>query len=371
MAVELLTGQPGHGKTQLAIRKGLDFVKAGRTVYAGNIRGLKYADAGFVELERFEDWESCPDGSVVIWDECYDALPQRGPGKKVPAHVEALARHRHRGFDFILIAQQTKQLDTFVSGLIERHIHCRRKFGTSMVRLREFDRWEREPEKSTPLVTGTWRLDPKVWPLYESATQHTVKRRIPWYVYALPLAIIGVIAAWIAVPTMFVSRAAELERSGGGETGALATGAPRPGSAKGRGADPLRYTDPVAFFHPRIDGQPWTAPAYDDVEIAPPPRIACMSSKRSCTCLTVEQGTTYATSELACRTIARLGYFDPTYQPRNRDERAAPEPRTYADARSVQPERPTAAAAGWSAIPIRSAYRQPQAIPDYAGGLSR
>lgn len=98
MAINLLTGQPGHGKTQLAIRMGLDFVKAGRTVFAGNIKGLKYEACGFQQLESFDKWRDCPDGSVVIWDECYDALPQRSSSKAVPAHIEALARHSQRNW---------------------------------------------------------------------------------------------------------------------------------------------------------------------------------------------------------------------------------------------------------------------------------
>jgi zona occludens toxin len=368
MGITLITGQPGHGKTQWAIAQALKLAKEGRTVYAGNIRGLDYDAAGFQKLDRFEDWESLPDGSVVLWDECYDALPQRAAGRKPPPHVEALARHRHRGFDFLLVAQQTKQLDSFVSGLVERHLHARRKFGTSTVRIKQFDKWERDAEKATPLQTLTWRLSPAVWKLYESATVHTVKKSFPWYFYALPLAIAVVAILFYTFVDRWENRTLESQASATAQTGALATvgaGGAVHGGQTGRQQNPMRYTDPEGFFRPRIDGQPWTAPAYDDVAITKPPRIACMSSAKSCTCMTIEQGTIYATSDYACRLNARLGYFDPTYEPPRAQvaNRTLPEPSRPSQA-SAQVERSTAAA-GWSPIPIREPYTQPQAVPDY------
>lgn len=323
MAITLVTGQPGHGKTQWAISQARKLVKEGRTVYAGNIRGLKYDLAGFTKLESFEDWESLPDGSVVVWDECYDALPQRAAGRKVPAHVEALARHRHRGFDFILIAQQPKQLDSFVSGLIERHVHCRRRFGTQSVVLREWDRWERDPDKATPIVRNSWKLDKTIWPLYESATDHTMKRRVPWYVYALPLGILAVVGAFLGVPGLMIGKASDIERQaeqGGREPASSGAVAPMLGGARPAMPPTQRQTDPIAYVRPRVPTMLWTAPAYDDVPMAPPPRIACMSSERSCGCIKFGNGqsVTVKLDDVMCRIIAREGYYDPTFQPDQR-----------------------------------------------------
>lgn len=78
--------------------------------------------------DHAKDWQNLPDGAVVVVDECYSAFPRRMPGAKVPAYVEALATHRHRAFDFLLICQQAKQqVDGFVLGLVEWHEHVRRK----------------------------------------------------------------------------------------------------------------------------------------------------------------------------------------------------------------------------------------------------
>lgn len=323
MAITLVTGKPGHGKTQWAIGQALKALREGRTVYAGNVKGLKYDLTGFQRLESFETWQDLPDGSVVLWDECYDALPQRPAGRKVPDHVEALARHRHRGFDFFLIAQQPNQLDSFLHGLIERHIHCRRLFVGQTVQLREWDRWEREPEKRTPIVRNTWRMDKSIWDLYESATLHTMKRRIPWYVYALPIAIVAVVGAFLGVPGLMVGKARDLEQQAqGGATPTGAAGAATVGGALpyARGIPSQRTEDPISYVRPRVAAMPWTAPAYDDVPFQPPPRIACMSSEHRCGCIQFGNGqsVTVRLDDVMCRIIAREGYYDPTFSPDRR-----------------------------------------------------
>lgn len=309
MAIVLVTGQPGHGKTQYALQRGLEFVAEGRAVYAGNVRGMRHDLAGFKPLDDFKEWESLPDNSVVLWDECYDAIPQRASGRPVPAHIEALARHRHRGFDFILVCQQPMQLDGFVFGLIERHLHVRRKFGTQFLRIKVWDRAERQPEKAKQLVTQTVKLNPKVYPLYESATQHTVKRHVPWYFVALPIGLAFLAFCMWAVPTMFVERAREIEAQGAGRTAALADGRPATG-AKGS----TIKGDYIAAMRPRVEGLPWTAPAFAEREVKAEPEIFCISSESSCTCLT-EQGTRVRVQASVCRHIARYGVYNPFREP--------------------------------------------------------
>lgn len=65
-----------------------------------------------------------------------------------------------------------------------------------------------------------------------------------------------------------------------------------------------------------IDGQPWTAPAYDALEIPrnSPPRVFCMASGHDgyagCSCLT-EQGTRYVIEQNRRRLIATDGQYEP------------------------------------------------------------
>lgn len=334
------TGQPGHGKTLHGIDRLLEFKDQGRAVYACNIREFDYAKAGVLELtpEQFRDWPNfLPDGAVALVDEAYEhgMLPKRPPGSKVPFHVEQLAKHRHRGLDFIFISQSPdKQCDQFVHDLIERHVHVRRRFGTKFVHLREFDRFEAQAEKATPLVTKRKALPKRPMGLYKSTEMDTTERKIPWYYIALP------IAAVTGLGLMYYTFGNMGQRLGGSDVnpispsaqvahaspdGASATAG---GVGAGRGTATLRgYVDQ---FMPRIPSQPWSAPVYDGVINLPsdPPRLFCMSSlggtngqgdqdDPSCTCVT-EQGTRYhLADEPTCRLIARHGQYEPYRDERN------------------------------------------------------
>ncbi|WP_239499605.1 hypothetical protein [Stenotrophomonas maltophilia] len=84
-----------------------------------------------------------------------------------------------------------------------------------------------------------------------------------------------------------------------------------------------RSSDYVAWVTPRIQGQPWTAPAYDSLSIPTnqPPRVYCMASGDGldangehqigrCSCKT-EQGTTYVMDQQQCRMVAVNGQYEP------------------------------------------------------------
>ncbi len=330
------TGQPGHGKTLHAIERLLEFKDQGRIVYACNIREFDYAKTGVLEMtpEQFRDWPNfLPDGAVALVDEAYEhgMLPKRPPGGKVPVHVEQLAKHRHRGLDFIFVSQSPdKQCDQFVHDLIERHVHVRRRFGTKFVQLREFDRFEAQAEKATPLVNRRRALPKRPMGLYKSTELDTTERRVPWYIVALPVMLV------VAVGLIYYVFGGMAERLGGSPVEtvpiASAAAAPRDGAsatAGGAAAQPQHrpLKEYVDQFLPRIPSQPWTAPVYENSLSLPsePPRLFCMSSlggqnglgqidDPSCSCVT-EQGTAYDLDESTCRYIARRGQYEP-YLPR-------------------------------------------------------
>lgn len=327
------TGQPGHGKTLHAIERLLEFKDQGRMVYACNIREFDYAKTGVLEMtpEQFRDWPSfLPDGAVALVDEAYEhgMLPKRSPGAKVPHHVEQLAKHRHRGLDFIFVSQSPdKQCDQFVHDLIERHVHVRRRFGTKLVHLREFDRFEAQAEKAIPLVVKRKTLPKRPMGTYKSTELDTTERRIPWYFIALPIvAVVGAVLMYTTFGRMD-------KRFGGDDAAQLPTpsksaAAPRDGAsatAGGGGVAPQAMTveQYASQFLPRIPSQPWTAPAYDSALTLPsrPPRLFCMASRGgqnaqgdiddpSCTCVT-EQGTQYDLEDATCRYVARHGQYEP------------------------------------------------------------
>jgi hypothetical protein len=326
------TGQPGHGKTLHAIERLLEFKDQGRICYACNIREFDYGKTGVLEMtpEQFRDWtEFLPDGAVALVDEAYEhgMLPKRAPGAKVPHHVEQLAKHRHRGLDFIFVSQSPdKQCDQFVHDLIERHIHVRRRFGTKFVHLREFDRFESNAEKATPLTIKRKALPKRPMGTYKSTELDTTQVRVPWYYIALPIMIVAAfVMMYVAFGRMGSESSAELPAPGTTAQGAatLHDGASATAGGGGvpRSEHPLE--EYVKQFIPRIPSQPWTAPVYDNAISVPSkaPRLFCMSSmggengqgghdEAGCTCLS-EQGTSYDLDDATCRFIARRGQYEP------------------------------------------------------------
>lgn len=320
------TGQPGHGKTLCAIQRAMEFRDQGRVVYVCNVRDFDYEKTGMLPMtpEQFKDWPRfLPDGAVALVDEAYEhgMLPKRPPGSRVPEHVERLATHRHRGLDFIFVCQSPdKQVDSFVHDLIERHIHVRRRFGTKFQHLREFDRYEKNPEKATPLVVRRQMLPKRPMGTYKSTEMDTTERRIPWYYFAFAVAVPLLLAM------MYFTFGNMEERLGGGApVPPVAPVADRAPNANGAAAtvavgakgsmDPMEY---MAQFMPRVASQPWSAPAYDGLSVPPePPRVFCMIGgdhrTGTCTCLT-EQGTRYRMPLQTCRAIAIDGQYEPYYK---------------------------------------------------------
>lgn len=324
--IYLLTGQPGHGKTLRGLEMALEFKDQGRMVYACGTPGLDYAKTGFLPLESAKDWQELPDNSVIFIDECYTVFPNRAANSSPPPHVEALARHRHRGFDFVLVCQLGNQIDPFLRGLVDQHTHVRRKFGFKAAVLKTWDHYEANPLKQDG-SNRTWRHPKKVMErqLYTSTTQDTTKKRLPWYFIALPLllAYVGYVFWKISSGGLFSDDSAPVSSAQAatldGATAAPAAGAPGMAAAPSKAISREEY---LTNLTPRVETLPYSAPAFDGRRVMSDPLVACMSTgagedvdgnhrEASCECMT-EQGTRYKLDEHYCRQIARYG---PPYNP--------------------------------------------------------
>lgn len=324
------TGQPGHGKTLHAIDHALKLRDEGRLVYVGNVTEFQYEQARMLPItpEQFRDWMNfLPDGAVCLIDEAYEheMLPKRPAGARVPPHVEQLAKHRHKGLDFIFVSQSpATQCDSFVHDLIEQHIHVRRMWGLPFAWLRKFFYMERNPLKATPNVISRVRLPKRPRGLYRSTSMDTTQKHVPWYVIALAIGIPAVLGgAWYSVHD--VEKSLSGEKDGISPAGVKAAGAKEDGAVATADAKPtapatsreLRTTNYGAWLTPRVPGQPWTAPAYDQLSIPPrPPRVFCMiggdrkSANATCGCVT-EQGTKYLMDLDQCMVVATQGQYEP------------------------------------------------------------
>ncbi|XQA67126.1 zonular occludens toxin domain-containing protein [Xanthomonas sacchari] len=326
MGLYLATGQPGHGKTAWAIDKAFQFKKEGREIYVHGVKDLDYEKAGFKPLIDPMKWEELPDKSVVFIDECYSVFPNRNPGVKVPPHVDAMARHRHRGFDFILVAQQGLQLDPFLRGLYEEHVHLRQtSVFKSKTKIKRWTQYQNNVQGHCADVRD-WVRPKYVFDYYTSTVMVTTKRSIPMWLRYLAVGVLLLILTLYGLKWNYDRRNAayEAEKTEHSNPGAPGARGGTPGVPGAPGA-PRTYasaTDYATAHLARFPTMPWTAPIYDGGAPVGQPQLFCMSSlggrdgqghttEPSCTCLT-EQGTKYDLPQPQCRTVALNG---PPYNP--------------------------------------------------------
>lgn len=337
MALYLVTGQPGHGKTAYGLDKAFKFQKEGRAIYAHGVKDLDYGKAGWQYLDDPTQWEALPDGSVVLLDECYTVLPNRNPGAKVPPHVEAMARHRHRGFDFILIAQQGLQLDPFLRGLYEEHVHVRQtSIMRSKTKLKRWNQYQTNVQAKCDDVID-WVRPKYVFDYYTSTTLVTTKRSMPMWMRWLIIGVVFLLLILFGIKRYYDAKISGYKSEQATHMPETVAGVATAASGAGAGAAPAAgyaTTADYAKAHlPRIGTMPWTAPIYDQRTTSTDPQLYCISStegldgagkraEASCTCMT-EQGTRYELSQPECRTIARYGPIYNPYKQRSDFEQTA------------------------------------------------
>jgi len=316
MAITLVTGLPGHGKTLYSLfRFKSEAEKAGRPVFHNGINGLNIP--GW-QVWDSKNWQNLPAGALYILDEAWRDFPVRGRGEP-PPHVGELAVHRHLGVDIVLITQDPMQIDSFVRRLVDRHFHIVRKFGTHFATIHEYANGARDAvaKGRGDSIKTEWRYPKDVFTWYTSSEKHTVKRRIPmrvWVLISMPFIIggLGFATYWQLRPSYVVEQT--MGRIGSASQGGVATLGGSPTGQAPRG-DGLRGMSPVEYaqaFTPRVQGLPHTAPVYDDVtrptEAPYPAACLNMPSKHRCSCYT-QQATRLEIPTQICEQIAAGGFF--------------------------------------------------------------
>lgn len=310
--ITLITGQPGAGKSLFGlwhIKQRAD--KEGRPVYQNGVTGCTLP---WHELEDPKAWNECPEGSIIVIDECQRVFPVRPNGSQVPAHVSPFETHRHKGYDIYLITQHPTLLDAHVRRLTGRHFHVIRQFGLS--RAKVYERQHVADQINNGFLKDasctTFSYPKEVYSYYKSAEIHTHKPSIPRKALLfIPLVAVVGYSVW-----SFYSRfSSNVEAKDADKTkpqamvpadsaGAFSSG------LGGSGKAPRTKAEYLAAYTPRIPDFPHTAPIYDEVtapDKAPQPQ-GCTATKASCTCFT-QEATVMVMSEDTCRTLVRTGYF--------------------------------------------------------------
>ncbi|MCX7258694.1 MAG: hypothetical protein NTZ64_18815 [Polaromonas sp.] len=317
----LTTGANGAGKTLNTLKWVRDRqLKESREVYY-NGRFEMTADFGW-KVFKFEDWQTLPDGAIIVLDECHNDLPLRQGSAPPPVHVRMLAEHRRRGFDFYLITQHPQNIDLFVRRLIGSpgwHRHLKRTFGSDLVSMLEWSAVKDGCERTGSGKDAKVSMVPfpkEVYDWYKSASLHTGKKSIPKQIYFLA-ALLFIVPLMMYFAYSSLMKPATLQKT---QPAAPAFGAPAgPGVREEKKV--LTVAEYAQSFQPRVIGFPQSASRYDDISKpaqAPKP-AACLAGVRPgqrdkgdvCRCYT-QQATPVQVPDDVCRSIAAGGWFDDT-----------------------------------------------------------
>jgi zona occludens toxin len=331
--ITLFSGLPGHGKTLMAVTYAREAREEGQRVFQIGIKDCNPVVAEPWEL-GVERWRELPSGAILILDEAQDFLPVRGPGKP-PEWISEIARLRHYGVQLWLITQDVRNLDSFVRRLIGAHVHIERKLG---LKAAVIYRWEHVTEDTRDYharkasIKSTFKHDTKNYQYYTSATQHLVKRKIPWQIWVgIPVVIACIVACYFAFRTFTgqgVIGAKPVSAIPAASATAVSATNPLPGMSASSidrksfaGLTPEQY---ASLFVPRLSGLPWTAPIYDDRKVVSEPQVYCVAVEhKPCRCYS-EQMTPITTSQNACLLMAREGVYNPfraSHQEQGRDNK--------------------------------------------------
>lgn len=310
----LVTGLPGAGKTLYAVDLATKYAAEGVRVFSCCLDG---ASPELFEVLpdnwSFDDWQSLPQGSVVIFDEAHKILPTRTRDAP-PKAIRDLTEIRHFGLRFILITQDPRNIDVFVRRLIGRHFHLTRKMGLESALVKEWDHCVDDPSdfhEGKKAISSLFRYPKKLYNLYKSSTMHLVKKRIPFKVVLYAVAFFVILAFVGSVFFSYSDRIVEGDIIPGTGSNSIVAGVPSGDSAS---YDTLEdYLIATTSLSPVL---PWTAPIYEGKrEIkSVPGKLVCYIGSRGCRCFT-DQMTRVKLPEPVCVSIVKDGVYNPYAPP--------------------------------------------------------
>lgn len=328
----IVTGLPGAAKTLYTLSTLINLFKD-RQVYIYNIPDIDHEFFGSQPLTDPDNWYELPDGAVIIMDEAQEVFPLRMAGSQVPQKCAAFERHRHQGHDIFLITQDATLLDVHIRKLAGKHYHLKRLFGTESSTVFEYDKFQPKPEDQNTIKRAvakpTWFFDKSIYSHYKSAELHTVKRKIPFKLLILPLFfVLAIGVGWWSITTLMALVSNDKEDFEAGIStigGAAAVGEKTPGVI----LNPVEHW--VAQRTPVIEGMPWTAPMFkevQDIKAFPKPHCIIYGADGfdlgTCQCYSQQVTKIRNVNDHVCRQLASEGWFDYTLESRSRGGGQAP-----------------------------------------------
>ena len=304
MAIRLITGTPGAGKTSNTLANVLEVVD--RPKFATHIQGFDYAKHGVTKLDSLANWQDLPDGSLILCDEAQQFLRPRGPKDLIPDWVAAFETHRHRGMDFWVITQHPKLIDIHVRRLVADHWHYHRVGNLGSTSLLKWEEVKEDPRDYHAVQVADKsrvKLPAHIFNEYTSTVVDTHKRRIPRKLVYLA----GLVATLFAFAAFLGYRV--YSNPPGSAVAAAAPAAVQAASLQSSpGVAPAAFSEGKALtaadlapVHPLA---PWSAPFYAGAAkpVAVPRFSGCISMNGACRC-TTQQGTTLKVDPMTCANV--------------------------------------------------------------------
>lgn len=339
--IYLVTGTPGTGKTAMVVDMILNNVDGlfkmtiedgtvvDRPLYFCHIDGLdakkfKAHELSEEEIQSAPLDQIMPQGGVLIVDEADYTYPVRPPSQAVPPYIKTLKELRHHGFTLILMVQHPTMIDRYIRQLVGKHIHLERKaIGTKRY---EFFRCEESLNAAafTSVVGSQYRPPKEAFKYYKSASQHIkFKKKLHPVFIMIPIGIVfmfylGVplFSKWFGLSdNQSQKQKSEQQHAKIEEQDVLNVVQPPtlPQQSKFQEAAASVPEFSEAYYRPRVEGMPETAPIYDGIRSVNRMEsvAACIKGRKGCDCYT-DFGTKVSIKPETCRDWAENGLpFNP------------------------------------------------------------
>lgn len=387
--IYLVTGTPGTGKTAMVVDMILNNVDGlfkmtiedgtvvDRPLYFCHIDGLdakkfKAHELSEEEIQSAPLDQIMPQGGVLIVDEADYTYPVRPPSQAVPPYIKTLKELRHHGFTLILMVQHPTMIDRYIRQLVGKHIHLERKaIGTKRY---EFFRCEESLNAAafTSVVGSQYRPPKEAFKYYKSASQHIkFKKKLHPVFIMIPIGIVfmfylGVplFSKWFGLSdNQSQKQKSEQQHAKIEEQDVLNVVQPPtlPQQSKFQEAAASVPDFSEAYYRPRVEGMPETAPIYDGIRSVNRMEsvAACIKGRKGCDCYT-DFGTKVSIKPETCRDWAENGL---PFNPYRREGVSMAEGQ---NARISQPDPNT----GEGGVYVMGGKDKLTLLPDYSKGPS-
>ena len=333
--IYLFCGPPGVGKTLSTVHM-LDTDEAfkDRPIYVHGIPDLELKNKH--DLADPAKWFDVPDGSVVVIDEAWRHFPARMAGKDVPECVQMFAEHRHRGLDVVLATQDPNDLDIFLRRRVNRYYQIQRPGNLHYCKRKVFEGIPTKENGLQPLTVEKFKYPKQYFGRYKSTVQDTHKKRLPKMLWISLLGLVAAVLAVVFAVHTVNSKVMNRDPAEAGQDDPESLLSSVAAQRAFRGETPVAGdSQPVdlrqslqAYFTPRVDGQLWSAPAFD--ELRQPthiPRLYCVfrhTDPPRCLCH-AEGGTRVEVQLSTCTRIAHHGQLHP-FEAGGAETESAPRP---------------------------------------------